>query len=727
MDQDNQKNLLVAIVLSVAVLLMWQMFYAGPKLKEDQERRQRIQQEQQTQPKEQPGAPKSAAPQTAPGAVPQPGTAAAPSVVPPAAPAPTREAALQASPRHRVDTPSLKGSIALKGGRIDDLVLAKYHETVDPKSANVVLFSPSGAPHPYYAEYGWVAGSGVAQAMPGPDTVWQAEKDGALTPSAPVTLVWDNGQGLVFRRKIAVDADYLFTVTDEVENKTGGAVTLNPFALISRHGLPKVEGFYILHEGLIGVLGDKGLQELTYSEVLKDGGSKPFKQVKGGWLGITDKYWAAALIPDQNASYNSTLGGTKEGGRERFQTDFLLDGTAIPPGGTRSATSNLFAGAKQMTLIEAYREKLNAKQFDLLIDWGWFYFITKPLFKLLHWLSLMLGNYGLAILATTVLVKAAFFPLANKSYESMAKMKKLQPEMEKIRDRFKDDRVKQQQELMALYKNEKINPASGCLPIVLQIPVFFALYKVLFVTIDMRHAPFFGWIKDLSAPDPTSLFNLFGLLPYQVPDMLHVGVWPLIMGMTMWVQMQLNPQQPDPVQQKIFNWMPVIFTFMLASFPSGLVIYWAWNNVLSLIQQYAIMRKNNTEVHLWKNLGVDKWKARMAAAKGVDVGRVVDVGKLKERFAGASSSLQQSLGKVLKRDQKSDGAQAKSAREDAAGSMTRDQALRTLGLRSDATEGEIDAALDKESKRRKTLNGSDHAIAAKIDAAREILRGKEGT
>ena len=250
----------------------------------------------------------------------------------------------------------------------------------------------------------------------------------------------------------------------------------------------------------------------------------------------------------------------------------------------------------------------------------------------------MLGNYGLAILATTVLVKAAFFPLANKSYESMAKMKKLQPEMEKIRDRFKDDRVKQQQELMALYKNEKINPASGCLPIVLQIPVFFALYKVLFVTIDMRHAPFFGWIKDLSAPDPTSLFNLFGLLPYQVPEMLHVGVWPLIMGMTMWVQMQLNPQQPDPVQQKIFNWMPVIFTFMLASFPSGLVIYWAWNNVLSLLQQYTIMRKNNTEVHLWKNLGADKWKARLAAAKGVDVGKAVDVGKMKERFAGASST-----------------------------------------------------------------------------------------
>jgi YidC/Oxa1 family membrane protein insertase len=301
-------------------------------------------------------------------------------------------------------------------------------------------------------------------------------------------------------------------------------------------------------------------------------------------------------------------------------------------------------------------------------------------------------------------------------------MKKLQPEMEKIRDRYKDDRVKQQQELMALYKNEKINPAAGCLPILLQIPVFFALYKVLFVTIDMRHAPFFGWIRDLSGPDPTSIFNLFGLLPYQVPEFLLVGVWPLVMGVTMWVQMQLNPQQPDPIQQKIFNWMPVIFTFMLASFPSGLVIYWAWNNVLSLIQQYYIMRKNNTEVHLWKNLGVDKWKGRLATAKGLDVAKV------KGSLAGASSALQQRLGKGLKGGRKSESEEKKAAgREDSAGSMTREQALDVLGLRKDASESEIDAALAKATKPRPSgLNGSDHAIAAKVDAAREILRGKEG-
>jgi len=459
---------------------------------------------------------------------------------------------------------------------------------------------------------------------------------------------------------------------------------------------------------------------------LKEGGTKTFKQT-GGWLGMTGKYWGSALIPNQKTAYDAKISGTK-GAREYFQTDFLMAGVPIPAGGQASSTSNLFAGAKQVALLEAYQEKLQAKNFDLLIDWGWFWFITKPLYKLLHWLSQALGNYGLAILATTVLVKGAFFPLANKSYESMAKMKKLQPEMEKIRERFKEDRVKQQQELMALYKNQKINPMAGCLPIALQIPVFFALYKVLFVTIDMRQAPFFGWIKDLSAPDPTSLFNLFGLLPYHVPDMLHVGVWPLIMGMTMWVQMQLNPQQPDPVQQKIFNWMPVIFTFMLASFPSGLVIYWAWNNVLSLLQQYTIMRKNNTEVHLWKNLGADKWKARLQAAKGLDVG------KIKGHLASASGNLPQSMSKALKRDDgkgandnKKVGA-ARAANEARRETMTREQALRALGLEPDASEKDIDAALaEQELKRQRGgLNGSDHAIAAKIDAAREILRGKEG-
>ena len=717
-DQDNQKNLLLAIVLSVGVLLAWQVFYAGPKLKDDQERRQRVQHEL-SQSKEQ--AP------TAPSTATQPG-AAVPSAAP-LATAATRNAAIEASPRVRIETPSLTGSISLAGGRIDDLVLAKYRETVDPKSPNVVLFSPSGAPHPYYAEYGWVAGSGVTQPMPGRDTLWRAEKDAPLTPGSPVTLVWDNGQGLIFRRTIAVDTEYLFTVKDEVENRTGAEITLHPFQLISRHGTPPTAGYCILHEGPIGVLGDAGLQQLHYADLLKEGGGKSFKQT-GGWIGMTDKYWAAALVPAQTTPYDATFSG-KKGAREYFQTDLLMAGVSILPAGQGSNVSNLFAGAKQVSVIDAYQEKLNAKNFNLLIDWGWFWFITQPLFKLLHWLSHVLGNYGLAILATTVLVKAAFFPLANKSYESMAKMKKLQPEMEKIRERFKEDRAKQQQELMALYKNQKINPMAGCLPIVLQIPVFFALYKVLFVTIDMRQAPFFGWIKDLSTPDPTSVFNLFGLLPYQVPDMLHVGAWPLVMGMTMWVQMQLNPQQPDPIQQKIFNWMPVVFTFMLASFPSGLVIYWAWNNVLSLLQQYTIMRRNNAEVHLWKNLGVDKWKARLQAAKSIDTT------KLRGHLASASNRLPQSLTKALQRGENKSaeaarGGQtgmARAVNEARRETMTREQALRTLGLEPDATEKEIDDALAEEELRRResALNGSDHAIAARIDAARDILRGKESS
>jgi len=709
-DQEGQKNLLLAIVLSVAVLLAWQMFYAGPKLREEQERRQRVQQEQSI--KEHEGAAKDVS-QSTPGS----GGVSAPSPLASSSPAPTREAALQTSPRVAIATPSLKGSIALTGGRIDDLVLARYHETVDPSSPNVVLLSPSGAPHPYYAEHGWVAAQGATQSLPGRDTQWTLERQGPLTPSSPVVLSWDNGQGLIFKRTIAVDNDYLFTVTDAVENRGAAAVTLSPYALISRHGMPQVQGFYILHEGLIGVLGDAGLKEISYADALKEGGSKTFKDT-GGWLGITDKYWATAIIPDQKVPYVASLGGSKRDVREYFQTDVLLNPVVVQPGGVASVTTNLFAGAKQMSLIEAYGAKLGAKQFDLLIDWGWFWFITKPLFRLLHWLSQLLGNYGLAVLATTVLVKALFFPLANKSYESMAKMKKLQPEMEKIRERFKDDRVKQQQELMALYKTQKINPVSGCLPTVVQIPVFFALYKVLFITIDMRHAPFFGWIKDLSAPDPTSAFNLFGLLPYHVPQFLMVGAWPMIMGVTMWVQMQLNPQQPDPVQQKIFNWMPVIFTFMLASFPSGLVIYWAWNNVLSLIQQYAIMRRNKTEVHLWKNLGVDKWKSRFDDIKRIDAR------KLTGEISAAVQRLPQTVSRITGRASKTTAPSSDGGAEPA---MSREQALRTLGLKPGASEPEIDAALERALRRRqKGMNGSDRATSERIDAARDALRGKDG-
>jgi YidC/Oxa1 family membrane protein insertase len=721
-DQESQKNLLLAIVLSVAVLLAWQFFYAGPKLKEEQERQARIRQEQQAKAKDQ-QAPPSGAPAATPDVSGRPGTVPGPSSVTIAA---NRQAALGASPRVAIETPSIKGSISLKGGRIDDVVLTKYRETVESGSPNVVLFSPSGAPHPYYAEYGWVAGAGSTQPLPNQDTLWLAERDGPLTPSSPVTLVWDNGQGLIFRRTIGVDENYLFTVSDEVENKTGAPVALHPYALISRHGMPKIEGYYILHEGPIGVLGSVGLQELSYADLLKEGGSKSYKQT-GGWLGFTDKYWAAALLPEQTAAYEARFSGTK-GGKDTFQADFVSGPVTIAPGAKQSILSHLFAGAKVVNLIDAYGVKLGVPRFELIIDWGWFYFITKPLFKLLHWLGLFFGNYGLAILATTVLVKLVFFPLANKSYESMAKMKMLQPEMEKLRERYKDDRTRQQQELMQLYRDRKINPMAGCLPIVVQIPVFFALYKVLFITIDMRHAPFYGWIKDLSAPDPTSVFNLFGLLPYAVPEFLHVGVWPIIMGITMWVQMQLNPQQPDPVQQKIFNWMPVLFTFLLASFSVGLVIYWAWNNVLSLIQQYTIMRKNGAEIHLWKNIGLDKLAERLKSGQGLGFAEAVARGSASVRRG--AETLGERAG-VLKRSDKPEGtreARSKDAadggRQDAAssaGSMTREQALAALGLEPGATPTEIDAAYNKHARKNGSLNGSE-----KLSEARDVLRGKEG-
>ncbi len=613
-QQPDQKNLLAAIALSMGVLLLWQYFYAGPKQKEEMERQARLKQQttslQQGQATS--GTPASI---TAPGTQP-----AAPGSAVPAVPGRemTRDEALKASPRIEIETSALRGSVSLRGGRIDDLKLAKYRETVQPTSPNVVLFSPSGGPDAYYAEKGWVPAPGVDQRMPDKDTVWTAETKGALTPTSPVVLSWDNGQGLIFRRTVKLDDDYMFTLVDDVENKSGKDVTLYPFALISRHGTPKIEGFYISHEGLIGVLGGEGLKEIGYAELTGEidknikrtpaipSAFREFKNATGGWLGITDKYWAAALIPKQSQEYDARLWARREAEKNYFQVDYRQPGVTIAAGATGSAETMMFAGAKEVRIVDGYKASLGIKQFDSIIDWGTFWYFTKPLYLLLDWINRIVKNFGVSILIITVLVKLLFFPLANKSYESMAKMKKLQPEMEKIRERFKEDKARQQQETMALYQKEKINPLAGCLPMVVQIPVFFALYKVLFVLIDMRHAPFFGWIKDLSAPDPTSLFNLFGLLPIPAIEQFAlghtIGAWAIVMGITMWLQMQLNPQQPDPMQQAIFNWMPVMFTVMLGGFASGLVIYWAWSNILSIGQQYLIMKKNNVDIPLMDNI-----------------------------------------------------------------------------------------------------------------------------
>ncbi|MDP1640073.1 MAG: membrane protein insertase YidC [Hyphomicrobium sp.] len=611
-DPDQQRNLLLAVVLSMAVLLGWQLFYAGPKMKEE-EARHRAQQELSQQ---QPGATKDAATPTTPGA-PTPATAVPGTAAP--APGMSRDDAVKVSPRLEVDTPSLKGSIALRGGRIDDLVLVKYHETVDPKSPSVVLFSPADSPHPYFAEFGWVAPAGSNLKVPDRDALWQVPATGPLTPAAPVTLTWDNGQGVVFKRTISVDDDYMFKLVDEVENRSPAEIALTPYARVHRYGTPKIENNWILHEGLIGVIGAQGEQRSKYATALEEP-PRTFETATGGWLGFTDKYWASTVVPDQTAPYRATFSAQAPklpSEQPSYQADYLRDTLKVAPGQTGSIHSQLFAGAKQMKLLQQY-QNAGIQQFDLLIDWGWFFFITKPLFMLMEAINSLVHNFGVTILILTVIVRLVFFPLASKQYASMAKMKKLQPQMEQMRERYKDDKVKQQQELMDLYKREKVNPVAGCVPILLQLPVFFALYKVLYITIDMRHAPFFGWIKDLSAPDPTSLFNLFGLLPYAVPEFLHVGVWPLLMGITMWLQMQLNPAQPDPVQQQIFNWMPVLFTFLLASFPAGLVIYWAWSNILSLAQQYYIMKKQGTEIHLVGNITRKLKPVASIAGRGAD-------------------------------------------------------------------------------------------------------------
>ncbi len=599
----DSKNTILAIVLSAVVLIVWQFFYAMPQEKARQEKLQAEQltqkQQAQAQPS-QPGQPVKTPAQVGPAQV--PGQAAQT----PAAVTANREAALAASPRVPIATDSLQGSIALKGGRIDDLALVKFRETVDPKSPPIVLLSPSGSPDPFYAEFGWTNAAGAKVKVPTSDTLWMRTGSGALGVGHPVTLTYDNGEGLEFRRIFAIDDKYLFTIKDEVVNKSEKPVTLFPFALISRHGTPQTLGYYILHEGLIGKFGDESSQEITYKKIEEK--KVLTYNTTNAWLGITDKYWAAVLLPKTDAHVIANFRADKLGTLETYQTDYLLDARTVAPGATTTADARLFAGAKEVRVVNDYENKLNLNHFDLLIDWGWFYFITKPLFFVIDYIYRLVGNFGVAILIVTVLIKAAFFPLANKSYASMAKMKAVQPQMAALRERYPDDKAKQQQELMALYKKEKINPLAGCLPIVIQIPVFFSLYKVLFVTIEMRHAPFFGWIRDLSAPDPTNLFNLFGLVAFDptvvpmVGHFLHLGAWPLIMGVTMWAQMKLNPTPPDPTQAMIFNWMPVIFTFMLASFPAGLVIYWAWNNSLSVAQQSIIMRKHGAKIELIDNI-----------------------------------------------------------------------------------------------------------------------------
>jgi YidC/Oxa1 family membrane protein insertase len=557
-------NLFLAVILSLGIMLGFQYLYVKPHQQGAQSH----------------GAVQQTA--TLSGAAPQVG--GAPGLR-------ARADVLKDNPRVDIETPELTGSINLKGARIDDLLLTRYRETEDPASPAITLLSPAGsaAPnHAYYAEFSWLADT-QSTAVPTADTVWTAD-NAKLTPDHPVKLTWNNGQGLVFERLIAVDEHAMFTLTDRVANTNTAPVTLYPFGIVARQGLPPAGGSSVVLEGGLGVLGGT-LEEYKFKKLVDSG--KQTEESTGGWLGFTDKYWLVAMIPPQSeklaAEFNYNT-GAGEAGQGFFQSDYRGASMQVPAKGDIERVSHLFAGAKRVRLLDGYADQYNIPHFDRAIDFGWFYFLTKPFLYLLAYLASAVGSIGLAILLFTVLLKLATLPLSLKSYHSMARMKALQPEMKKIQERFADDKMRQSQEMMELYKREKVSPMSGCFPTLIQIPIFFALYKVLYVNIEMRHAPFYGWITDMSAPDPTSVFTLCGLIPLHLPLAFQIGVWPILMGLSMFLQQRLSPQPPDKSQARIFMIMPVIFTYMLARMPAGLVIYWTWSNLIGIVQQWLIMR-----------------------------------------------------------------------------------------------------------------------------------------
>ena len=588
---DQNKNLLLATVLSFVVILVW--FVGGPMLFP------------QWFPEE-PVAQQTAAPEA-------PATAEAPAATTSATePAPE-------APRVTIETPKLSGSLSLAGGRIDDLSLKTYRETIDPASPEVRLLSPVGKDHPYYAVFGWLAGNGLDVAdVPDAKTLWAVAGNSNLTPETPVTLTWTNTKGLTFTRTVAIDADFMFTITDKVENKGTAEARLAPYGIVARHGLPKLQGTYVVHEGLVRRT-DGTFGEVDYADFedfsLPEGETLPADKVDAtsdGWIGFTDHYWMTTLVPEQGKPWKSVARYVPQS--DIYQAEVHHDVIAIAPGAATEVTTYLYAGAKEWDTIKAYETKNGIAGFVDSIDWGWFYFLTKPIFAVLHWLHGMIGNMGLSIIALTFVLKLLVLPLAYKSYVSMARMKELQPEMEALKERAGEDKQKLQKEMMQLYKDKKVNPAAGCLPILIQIPIFYALFKVISNTLELRHASFFGWLNDLSAPDSSSLYNLFGLLPWDAPvtgsltHLIFLGILPIILGVTMWMQQKLNPAPTDPVQQQIFAWMPWVFMFMMSSFASGLIIYWITNNTITFIQQYLIMASHGSRPDIFGNIkaGVKK-------------------------------------------------------------------------------------------------------------------------
>ena len=594
---DQNKNLILAVVLSGMVMLVWSMWFQPPPPVPDL-----------TLPPDSVQTGDGTSVATPPAAITQDNNTATPAV-----PTSSHAEALGNAPRINIDTAELNGSISLLGGRIDDLKLKSYRETLDDDSPLVTMLSPFGEEKPYYAIYGWGrAGDLAADAVPGPDTLWTLEQGSTLTSETPVTLRWDNGNGLIFRRNISVDEHYMFTIDQSVENTTDATRRLFPYGIVARYGEPDTVGFFILHEGVVR-MSDGELQEIDYNDmpdldfVASEGANVDLISVENeGWVGFTDKNWMTSIIPAAGQKFSSVAKYIP--GSDIYTTEARMPIQTVEPGTTATVQTRLFAGAKEWETIRNYQNNEGVTGFIDSIDWGWFSFLTKPIFWMLHMLNGLIGNMGFSIIALTIVIKAALLPLAYKSYVSMAKMKTLQPEMEALKERCGDDKQRMQKEMMALYKKEKVNPAAGCLPILMQIPIFFSLYKVIFVTLELRHAPFIGWIRDLSAPDPSSILNLFGLLPFAAPEpgsmlaIISLGVMPILLGISMWLQQKLNPTPTDPTQKMIFAWMPWVFMFMLGSFASGLVLYWITNNTITFIQQYSIMRSQGAKPDVFGNI-----------------------------------------------------------------------------------------------------------------------------
>ena len=557
----ENKNVFIAIALSMSVLLFWSAFFDPPKPIENQT--QTIEND------------KIKNKELDNGIVPSINETIVERKI-------SREESIKKTARVLLENSKIKGSISLEGAIIDDLSFKNYKE--DIKSNNKVLFlNPKETENGYFIESGW-ASIGNKIKVPTNKSIWNVVGNKILSVNNPITLEWSNGSKLIFRKKIVIDDKYLFKINQEVENKSSKKIELYPYAQITRNKKPKdLKGFYILHEGFIGVL-DKELKEDDYDDIEEE---KIVREANEGWIGITDKYWMTALVPETGEKFKSTFLY-----QDAYKANFLLNNPKIiEPSSKINNEIKIFIAAKEVRTIDAYAANEKIEKLDLIIDWGWFYFFTKPLFFAVDYLFKLTGNFGIAIILITAIIRLIFFPLSNYSFKSMAKMKALQPEMTRLKDLHKDDKVKLQQAIMSLYKKEQINPASGCLPVLIQIPFFFAIYKMLFISLEMRHQPFFGWIKDLSAPDPTSLFNLFGLLPFNPPSFLIIGVWPILMGLTMFLQQKLNPAPTDPIQAKIFMFFPLFLTVILASFPSGLVLYWTINNILTIAQQWFIMKR----------------------------------------------------------------------------------------------------------------------------------------